>query len=106
VIKVYTPSATDRAQDLDKVELTQDATQFWVSDQFSASLFKFDLASGAQLADVSTFLPTGQLSGFAIYLGYRAGVSPSPITPPVPICPPQRHLAPVDMGCIMPVGDF
>jgi hypothetical protein len=109
VIKVYTPSATDRAQDLDKVELTQDATQFWVSDQFSASLFKFDLASGAQLADVSTFLPTGQLSGFVIYLGYRAGVSPNPIPPPptpTAVCPPARRLAPVDMGCIMPLGDF
>jgi hypothetical protein len=75
VIQTYYPSATRRAQDLDKVEITQDRTAFWVSDQLSTSLFKFDLETGAQLDDVRTYLPPGQLCGFSVYFGYRAGLA-------------------------------
>lgn len=92
VVQVYTPVASTRAQDLDKVELTPDATKFWVTDQLSTSFFQFDLASGSQLQDVDPQLPSGQLCGFAVYQGFRAGL----VT-----LPPET---PVDSAC--PTGDF
>lgn len=67
VSQTYTPSLTDVAQDLDKVDFTPDSSAFWVSDQFSAYLFKFDVLTGAQLLAVDTGLPPGQLSGFSVY---------------------------------------
>lgn len=95
VIQTYTPTPTARAQDLDKVEITNDATKFWVSDQYSTSLFLFDLATGVQLAEVRTGLPPGQLSGFAIYNGYRAGTSSNPLPPAGPAaCPTGLPLSP------------
>lgn len=90
VVQSYRPAATERAQDLDKVEIMPDGQSFWVSDQLTASLFQFDLSSGAELDDIETELPIGQLSGFSIYHGYRAGVSEPP-TPPLPEgCPPSN----------------
>lgn len=85
VIQSYVPTPSALAQDLDKVEITHDGTHFWVSDQLSATLFQFNLASGAQVDRLDTGLPTGQLSGFTIYQGYRAGNPPpeTPVEPPV-----------------------
>lgn len=75
LMRSYYPSATARAQDLDKVEITADRQSFFVSDQLSTSLFKFDLATGTQLGDWELNLPVGQLCGFSIYGGYRAGIT-------------------------------
>lgn len=84
VIQSYTPAEADLAQDLDKLEITHDLTEFWVSDQFSTTLFKFNIATGAQTDTLETNLPAGQLCGFSIYNGYRAGVTPPTTLPPVP----------------------
>ncbi len=84
VTQTYTPAATHRAQDLDKVELNQAGDTFWVSDQLSTSIFEFDLASGAELSETRHYLPSGQLSGFVVYNGFRAGVEPPPPPPPPP----------------------
>lgn len=87
VITTYTPPDPLLAQDLDKVELTADATAFWVSDQYSTHLFKFNLETGTLLLDVETNLPPGQLCGFSIYNGYRAGVGSLIPIPPSPSGP-------------------
>ncbi len=78
VVRTYTPTPASRAQDLDKVEFNETATQFWVSDQLSTSVFRFDVATGAQLEEIRTFLPAGQLCGFSVYHGYRTGLPPPP----------------------------
>lgn len=70
VVQSYAPLETELAQDLDKVELTPDALSFWVSDQYSCNLFKFELSSGTQTGRIETGLPPGQLCGFTI-VGYR-----------------------------------
>lgn len=67
VTQTYAPSQTTLAQDLDKVDFNPDASEFWVSDQYSAYLFKFDALTGQQLLAVDTGLPPGQLSGFSVY---------------------------------------
>lgn len=82
IVATYTPSPSSAAQDLDKVEITADATKFWVSDQLTARLFQFDMLTGLQTAMIVTGLPEGQLCGFSIYLGYRAGLNPPGVLPP------------------------
>lgn len=80
IIHTYTPTATTRAQDLDKVEITNDGQKFWVSDQYTTDLWKFQL-NGTEELHVESALPPGQLCGFSIYNGYRAGISPNPPSP-------------------------
>jgi len=80
VIQTYIPTETDLAQNLDKVELIADRTQLLVSDQLSTNVFRFDLETGEELERTDTGLPAGQLCGFSIDEGFRAGVSPP--TPP------------------------
>lgn len=113
LIQVYTPTPSERAQDLDKIELTKAGDQFWVSDQLSTSLFRFDLATGVQLEEIITGLPTGQLSGFTIYNGFRAGLAPPPPepepgTPGVPGhgCPDDFPIAPGGGSGGCPVAFF
>ncbi len=105
VIQTYTPPNPQQAQDLDKLEFTHLADKFWVSDQFSTHLYQFDLASGALLQDIATGLPPGQLCGFSIYNGYRAGVSTPPEPPVVtgpPGCPDGLPFSPgsATPGCV------
>jgi hypothetical protein len=83
IVRTYSPTPASRAQDLDKVEICNDREHFIVSDQLSTSLFKFNILTGAQIWEVITDLPTGQLCGFSIFNGYRAGIEePPPETPP------------------------
>jgi hypothetical protein len=93
LIATYQPAAMHRALDMDKVELNQAADRFWVSDQLSTSLFEFDLATGDELQEVRLNLPAGQLCGFSIYQGFRAGLETVP--PPGVGCPTDF---PVDAG--------
>jgi len=101
IVQTYSPADSARSQDLDKVEfdpLVDDAVvTFWVSDQLSTTLFQFDLETGAELAQVPLYLATGQLSGFTIYNGYRAGTGPVPPTPPTP--------SPLPGPCPVPAPD-
>lgn len=78
LVQVYTPTPSVHAQDLDKIEIVSDGLSFYVSDQLATSIFHFDLATGVQLGEIVTGLPTGQLSGFSLYQGYRAGVGEEP----------------------------
>lgn len=104
VVQSYIPTPIDpfaQALNLDKIEITPDATEFWVSDQLSTTLWKFNIASGAQLQEIYTDLPTGQLSGFSIYQGYRAGTSPT-VAPDLPEACPPGNLDPLPVtgtGC-------
>lgn len=100
VVRTYAPIPEERGQDLDKVEIDADGRTFWVSDQFSTSLFQFDLLSGVQLQELVTNLPAGQLCGFSIYRGYRAGnvLPPPPLT--TTACPPVSWLQPAAAGCV------
>jgi hypothetical protein len=88
VIQSYVPSGphtwANAYSSLDKIELAppdvpgdySTVSAFWVSDQLTTTLFKFDIESGAQLDYIDTHLPQGQLSGFVIYDGYRPGETP------------------------------
>jgi len=75
VVQTYTPTPDDQARDLDKLELVPQGDQFWVSDQYSTWMFKFDVATGVQVQAFDTKLPPGQLCGFTI-IGYRQAGRP------------------------------
>ena len=95
VLMTYTPSTAP--EDLDKVFLANNAgTEFWVSDQLTASLFRFNLASGDEEEIVSLDLPSGQLCGFTV-----SGVSSA-----VSITEPEVHdPSEVCCPCDCPVED-
>ncbi len=76
VVSTYTPPDPLISQDIDKVEISKDKTTFWASDQLSTRIYHFNLATTALIDTIETNLPAGQLSGFAIYNGYRAAISP------------------------------
>lgn len=106
IIQSYAPSATERAQNLDKIECTPDLGSFWISDQLSTSLFKFNMTTGAQEADIETGLPIGQLSGFSVSGGYRAGISAfltEPTEPP-PLPEPGSQIDNSIPCCDTPAG--
>jgi hypothetical protein len=77
IVTTYTTNAPDRSLSLADVELQDDGRFFWVLDQDSTSLFKFDMQTGAQVVDVWTQL--GYASCTSIVL-YRA----NPFAPPNP----------------------
>jgi hypothetical protein len=89
-LQTYTPFPASSGLDLDKVEITNDGETFWVSDQWSAYLFQFDISSGSQLQSINTGLPPGQLCGFTLLYGYRAG--DGEVEPPEPPEPPSPYL--------------
>lgn len=74
IAHTYYPSVPDHAHDLDKIELGPDASYFYVSDQLHTTLWKFTVA-GNELDHWDLWLPSGQLCGFSVYQGYRAGSS-------------------------------
>jgi len=96
VLMTYTPSTAP--EDLDKVFLADSSgTDFWVSDQLTATLFRFNLASGTEEEIVALDLPTGQLCGFTV-----SGVSSAvQITEPE-VHDPSEECCPCD--CPTPVG--
>lgn len=75
VVQTYTPALGHTSYDLDKVEWNPEANGFWVSDQLFPSVRFFTLA-GVEQAYYPLHLPTGQLCGFAVYQGFRAGLGP------------------------------
>ncbi len=81
VTQSYVPALTQFAQDLDKVEFSVDGLSFWVSDQLSCYVFHFDL-DGTEHAALDTMMPPGQLSGFSVFNGFRAGNPPSDVPGP------------------------
>jgi hypothetical protein len=91
LVQTYTPTGSRAPYgSLDKVELApsvdpDDPTtveEFWVSDQLATTLFKFNLATGAQTLTLDTGLPQGQLSGFSVYYGYHAAIEGQVLAPP------------------------
>src|SRR5262245_64382076 len=46
IVQTYTPSIPDDSQSLCDVQLTADGLAFWVVDEPTTRLFKFDIASG------------------------------------------------------------
>ncbi len=83
LVRTYTPSIPAEAQSLVEVVLTADQQAFWVLDEQSTHLFKFDLDTGVELADYQTYLTTGATVQMQIY---QPTELPSGSTPPSP-CP-------------------
>jgi hypothetical protein len=67
IIQTYTPTVPGRSLSLADVELLDNSAHFWVLDQDSSSLFKFDLNSGAQLVDIWTQLGYGTSTSLVVY---------------------------------------
>lgn len=67
LVQTYTPNVALRRMSLADVELTSDETAFWVLDQASTTLYKFDLASGSQLIDNWTYLGYGSSTSIVVY---------------------------------------
>jgi hypothetical protein len=79
VIQTYDPSPQERSATLADVDLIADGTAFWVMDSDTASFYKFDLESGAQIDSFWTHLGSGSSTSFVVY---RADVPPlEPIIP-------------------------
>lgn len=79
IIQTYYPTDPDRSQSLADVELTVEADAFWVLDETSTSLFKFDLESGVQLVDVWTLNGIGSCTSIVVYRKdnpFLAGLGP------------------------------
>jgi hypothetical protein len=81
ISQTYTPSVALDSQSLCSVKLVADAQAFWVVDEPTTRLFKFDLSSGAELLTVQPYLVPGTLVQMAIYR--PNGVAAAP--PPCPI---------------------
>lgn len=77
VIQTYTPSDPDRSHSLADIEITADAVAFWVLDEESTTLWKFNIDTGAELADVWTLCGVGSCTSIVLY-------RPEGITPPTP----------------------
>lgn len=75
VIQTFTPSIALDSQLLVDVCLTQDATAFWVIDEQSTRIFKFDIASGTELMTFQPYTLSNSLIQMAIY---------QPLLPPPP----------------------
>lgn len=76
IVKTYTPSIPLDSQSLCDVRLTADGTAFWVVDEATTRLFKFNLSSGVELMTVQPYGVPGTLVQMVIF-------QPSP-PPPVP----------------------
>lgn len=89
VVQTYTPSDPNRANVLADVDLVADGTAFWVMDADTASFWKFDLESGAELNNFWTHMGSGNSTSFVVY---RADVPPL-----VPITPEEQG---EEQGCV------
>jgi hypothetical protein len=68
VVRTFTPSGDPLDhQMLIDVKLTSDGAAFWVLDIYSTRLYKFDLATGAELLNMPTWLVPGSFVQIAIY---------------------------------------
>lgn len=75
LVQRYSPTPQTRAQSLADVELGDDGF-FWVLDESSSTLFKFNLETGEQVIDLWTKLGSGSSTSFVIYR--RSLVPPEP----------------------------
>lgn len=67
VVQHFVPTSALRSLVLTDVELSSDASTFWVLDENSSSLFKFDISTGTQLVDVWTQLGYGTSTSIVVY---------------------------------------
>lgn len=92
IVQTYIPSDPLRSQSLADVELNADGDAFYVIDEATTTLWKFDLESGAELLDHWTMCGGGSLTSLVVY-------RTTPFIPPdteelPPGCPPA-NLAPL-----------
>lgn len=80
VVRIYTPSNGQDSQSLVDVVLTANQQSFWVLDEATAHVFKFNLATGVEEADFPTYLIPGSTVQMQIY-------QPAVLTTPPPPCP-------------------
>lgn len=67
VTQTYTPSVASKRQSLVDVRLTPDGTKFWTIDLVTATLFQFNLATGAELQLIDTYLLPSGTTQLAVY---------------------------------------
>lgn len=78
IVQHYTPTPSDRAQSLADVEMDSDNEFFWVLDERTTTLFKFNLATGVQVIDLWTQLGLGSSTSLVIY---RRPAQPTVLVP-------------------------
>jgi hypothetical protein len=78
ITQTYTPSDAIEAQSLCDVKIEADGLHFWVVDEESAHLFRFELASGVETDSITTDLMPGTLVQMALYS------EGEPVEPPTP----------------------
>lgn len=88
IITTYTPSIAQDSQSLASVCLTADSSEFWVIDEPSSRLYKFNLESGAETFTIQPYFQDSIVTQMAIY--QPSGIIPPPPPPePVEACTPD-----------------
>lgn len=67
IITTYTPSIPDDSQSLCDIVLLADGLSFWVVDELTTRIFRFDLAAGTELESVQPYGLPGSLVQMQIY---------------------------------------
>ena len=67
VARSYSPQPENLAQSLIACAVTADGNSFWVLDEDSTWLFRFDIRSGNMTASFPTYLPPGGATQIALY---------------------------------------
>jgi len=79
----YTPSYPPGARQMADVRVTADGHAAWTVDEWTATLFKFDLATMTELASYPTYMRGAQIYQIALY-------QPNGVTPGPSDCPGDR----------------
>lgn len=106
IVQTYTPTPDYLSQSLADVELTVEGDAFWVLDELSTTLFKFDLLTGDQLAMVWTKVGFGACTSLCVYRKdnpFLEGVQPP--QPEGPAACPAGSEFPIDPGSDTPGCD-
>lgn len=77
ILQTYTPTPSSLSRSLADVEVLEDGASFWVLDELSTTLHKFDLATGAQLISIYTRLGYGTCTSCVVF-------RPNGVEPPNP----------------------
>jgi hypothetical protein len=67
VIQTYTPSIPNDATTLLDIELTRSGDRFWVMDNRTGRLFRFNISSGVEETTVQAYFAPGSLTQFAVF---------------------------------------
>lgn len=78
LVMTYTPSIPEDAQSLCDVCVTSNGAAFWAVDEVTTRIYKFDIATGAELFTTQPYLRPGTLVQMALYAPNPTGGLPNP----------------------------